>query len=205
MIDSRGRTIRFGDDEQCVYRTVAAYLRALSCQRDYPERTPAVLREMVDAALAGQWLGQRSGDQLWGSNLYLQTVSAVLNMPMPWELAATAAEAGLISLDGAVVGLPQPVRAAPVGPVMEWDSNQESDGDWVVWWARLDARYQVEVTRHPDNTSHGTMTIYDHANNDSEIHTEQVSLAYGAVFGPDTGDVDAWMARAVRVADEHGG
>lgn len=150
-------------------------------------------------------LGNAVAINCGGSNLYLQTVSAVLDVPMPWELAATAVEAGLISLDGAVVGLPQPVRAAPVGPVMDWDSNQESDGDWVVWWSRLDGRYQVEVTRHPDTTSHGILAIYDHADNAIEIHAEQVSLAYGAVFGPDTGDVDAWMARAMRVADEHGG
>lgn len=88
---------------------------------------------------------------------------------------------------------------------MDWDSNQESDGDWVVWWARLDGRYQVEVTRHPENTSQAALTIYDHANDDTEIHTEQVTLAYGAVFGPDTGDVNAWMALAVRVADQHRG
>ncbi|MBB0992758.1 hypothetical protein G6010_13070 [Dietzia sp. SLG510A3-3B2-2] len=108
---------------------------------------------MVDAALAGMWLGQRHGDDLWGSNLYLQTVSAVLDVPMPWELAHAAVEEWLISLDGAVLGLPQPIRTAPVGPVMDWDSTEATDGDWVVWWSRLDGQYQVEVTRDPDNTS----------------------------------------------------
>lgn len=85
---------------------------------------------------------------------------------------------------------------------MDWDRRQASDGDWVVWWARLDGRYQVEVTRHPDNTSQGTIAIYDHAHNYTELHTEQVSLAYCAVFGPDTRDVNAWMALGVRVTDE---
>ncbi|TCJ71202.1 UNVERIFIED_ORG: hypothetical protein EDC92_1309 [Dietzia maris] len=154
---------------------------------------------MVDAALTGMWLGQRHGDDLWGSNLYLQTVSAVLDVPMPWELAHAAVEEGLISLDGAVLGLPQPIRTAPVGPVMDWDSTDATDGDWVVWWSRLDDRYQVEVTRDPDNTSQAKLTIYDRANNDIEVHAEQVGLAYGAVFGPDTGDVDKWTAIALGV------
>jgi hypothetical protein len=35
---------------------------------------------------------------------------------------------------------------------------------------------------------------YDRANNNAEVHTEQVDLAYGALFGPDTGDVDQWMS-----------
>lgn len=158
---------------------------------------------MVDAALTGMWLGQRHGDYLWGSNLYLQTVSAVLDVPMPWELAHAAVEKGLISLDGAVLGLPQPIRTAPVRPVMDWDSAEPTDGDWVVWWSRLDDRYQVEVTRDPDNTTRAKLTIYDHANNDIEVHAEQVNLAYGAVFGPDTGDVSHWRSVASKAVDEH--
>lgn len=196
-----GGTISFRGDADCAYRPVTAYLRALSLQHRFPQATPEALRAMVDAALSGTWLGQQHGGDPWGSNLYLQTVSAVLDVPMPWELAHAAVEEGLISLDGAVLGLPQPIRAAPAGPVMDWDSTEPTDGDWVVWWSRLDDRYQVEVTREPDNTSHGKLTIYDHANDNAEVHTEQVELAYGAVFGPDTGDVDQWMAIALRVVD----
>lgn len=196
-----GGTIGFRGDADCAYRPVTAYLRALSFGRLFPEATPGALRAMADAALSGMWLGQRHGDDLWSSNLYLQTVSAVLDVPMPWELAHAAVEEGLISLDGAVLGLPQPIRTAPVGPVMDWDSTEATDGDWVVWWSRLDDRYQVEVTREPDNTSHGKLTIYDHADDNAEVHTEQVGLAYGAVFGPDTGDVDQWMAIALKVVN----
>ncbi len=190
VVKAGGGTISFRGDADCAYRPVTAYLRALSLRHLFPEATPEALRAMVDAALTGMWLGQRHGDDLWGSNLYLQTVSAVLDVPMPWELAHAAVEEGLISLDGAFLGLPQAIRAASVGPVMDWDSTEPTDGDWVVWWSRLDDRYQVEVTRHPDNTTRAKLTIYDHANNNIEVHTEQVILAYGAVFGPDTGDVD---------------
>lgn len=199
VIKAGGGTISFRGDADCAYRPVTAYLRALSHRHLFPEPTPEALRTMVDAALAGMWLGQRHGDDLWGSNLYLQTVSAVLDVPMPWDLAHTAVEKGLISLDGAVLGLPQPIRTATVGPVMDWDSTEPTDGDWVVWWSRLDDRYQVEVTRDPDNSSRAKLTIYDHADNNIEVRTEQVGLAYGAVFGPDTGDVDQWTAIALGV------
>ncbi|EYT64023.1 hypothetical protein H483_0106090 [Dietzia sp. UCD-THP] len=203
VVKAGGGTISFRVDADCAYRPVTAYLRALSLRHLFPEATPEALRAMVDAALTGMWLGQRHGDDLWGSNLYLQTVSAVLDVPMPWELAHTAVESGLISLDGAVLGLPQPIRTAPVGPVMDWDSTEATDGDWVVWWSRLDDRYQVEVTRDPDNTSQATLTVYDRANSNVEIHTEQIGLAYGAVFGPDTGDVNHWRAIASKAVDEH--
>ncbi|EYT53155.1 hypothetical protein H483_0117695 [Dietzia sp. UCD-THP] len=84
---------------------------------------------------------------------------------------------------------------------MDWNSTEPTDGDWVVWWSRLDDRYQVEVTRDPDNTTRAKLTIYDRANNNAEVHAEQVDLAYGAAFGPDTGDVDQWMAIALNVVD----
>lgn len=201
VVTAAGGRISFRDNADCAYRPVAAYLRALSLRHLFPEATPEALRAMVDAALDGMWLGQRHGDDLWGSNLYLQTVSAVLDVPMPWELAHAAVEEGLISLDGAVLGLPEPIRTAPVGPIMNWDSTEPTDGDWIVWWSRLDDRYQVEVTRAPDNTTRAKLTIYDHANNNAEVHTEQVNLAYGAVFGPDTGDVDQWRTIALKVVD----
>lgn len=192
VVTAGGGEIRFRGDADCTYRPVTAYLRALSFRNHFPEATPEALRALVNAALAGTWLGQRHGDDLWGSNLYLQTVSAVLDVPMPWELAHAAVEAGLISLDGAVLGLPLPIRTAPVGPVMDWDSTEATDGDWVVWWSRLDGRYQVEVIRDPGSTSVATLTVYDHSDDDAVVHALRVGLAYGAVFGPDVDDVRTW-------------
>lgn len=126
-----------------------------------------------------------------------------LDVPMPWELAHAAVEAGLVSLDGAVLGLPTPIRTAPVGPVMDWDRTDATDGEWVVWWSRLDGRYQVEVTRDPDSLGHARLTIYGHANSNVEVHTDQVGLAYGAVFGPDTDDVIHWRSIASKAVDGH--
>lgn len=205
LLSPEGVTMSFSGNDNCSYLPVTAYLRALSLQDDFPQSTAESLRTMLDAALAGQWLGQFSGSGMWGSNLYLSTVSVILDVPMPWDLATEAIERGLISVDGAVLGLPRPVRTQPEGPVMDWDSTASSDGDWIVWWARLDSRYQVEVARDPARTSLATLTIYDHANFDAVIHTEAVVLGYGAIFGPDTDDVSKWKALATRIADEHGG
>lgn len=126
-----GGTIKFRGDADCAYRPVTAYLRALSLRHLFQEATPEVLRAMVDAVQAGTWIGQRNGDNGWFSALYLQTVSAILDVPMPWELAHAAVEAGLISLDGAALGLPQPIRSTSSGPIMDWESTEATDGDWI--------------------------------------------------------------------------
>lgn len=105
VITSHGQMLGLRGDADCAYRPVTAYLRSLSFQQEYPQATPHALREMIDAALAGTWLGQHTSG-LWEPHLYLQTVSAVLNVTMPWALADEAVKAKLISLDGAIVGLP---------------------------------------------------------------------------------------------------
>ena len=85
-------------------------------------------------------------------------------------------------------------------PIMSWESQEPGDSEGrVVWWSRLDGRYQIEV--HRLDELHGTLYIFDHANGDALIHNEQVGLSYGAVVGPDVDDVDDWRERALRVAD----
>ncbi len=198
-----GHTTRFGGNEHCAYQNAAAYLRALSRQHEFPHPVPAALRDMLDLALAGDWLGQLTGNTMWGSNLYLQAVSVLLDTKIPWELVDKAVGEGLISIDGAVLGLPRPVREVPAGPVMPWDSDQPTDGDWVIWWSRLDGRYQVEVIHHPERTNMGLLKIYDHDARDAQIHSQRVSVAYGAVFGPDVSDVGEWKHAAATVIDAH--
>lgn len=85
---------------------------------------------------------------------------------------------------------------------MDWYSTQESDNKRIVRRSRLPDRYKVEDTQAPDNTGRTTLTINEQANNDAKVHTKQVGLAYGAVFGPDASDVNAWKARAVQVVEQ---
>jgi hypothetical protein len=87
-------------------------------------------------------------------------------------------------------------------PIMPWESQEPADSEGrVVWWSRLDGRYQIEVQRLDERQ--GVLRIFDHANGNTQIHDEPVGLSYGAVFGPDVADVDDWRERAVRVVDAH--
>ncbi|MEJ9076833.1 hypothetical protein WKY82_00275 [Gordonia malaquae] len=185
----------------CAYRTIAAYLRALSLQNPSSTATPAMLGALLERALAGEWLGQPHGNEMWGSNLYLQTVSVLLDTPMPWNLARRAVRDRVISLDGAVLGRPLPERTVPDGPIMSWDSEADTDGDWVIWWSRLDGRYQVEVVRSADSRDVAELRIYDHTSDDALVSAETVAVTAGAVFGPDTGDISNWRAAAASVVD----
>lgn len=83
-------------------------------------------------------------------------------------------------------------------PLATWDDNNSSHPD-LVWWSRLDGRYQVEV--HQTGGYYGILYIFDHQNGDALIHSEQVGLAYGARFGPDVDDVSTWQEKAIEVVD----
>lgn len=90
-------------------------------------------------------------------------------------------------------------------PIMPWDS-EEGFAESVVWWSRLDDRWQVEVRRADDDPEYdpgyrGELLIFDHTNNDRLVHSEHVGLAYGARFGPDVDDVNFWQQRTVELVD----
>ena len=65
-----------------------------------------------------------------------------------------------------------------------------------VWRSRLDGKYDVYVERSGYYT--GVLRI---ARGEEILHAEEVALAYGALFGPDVGDVADWQERAIEVVD----
>ena len=68
-----------------------------------------------------------------------------------------------------------------------------------IWQAMLDGHYDVRVTR-TEHTHLGLLTITD--TRDSRVLLEEpVPLSYGALFGPDVLDVQAWQRRAIVVID----
>jgi hypothetical protein len=69
----------------------------------------------------------------------------------------------------------------------------------LVWVSFLDARYQLEVWRTGSHI--GNLFIWDHNADDKEIHSEPVSLSYGAQFGPDVSDVNEWCAKGITIVD----
>lgn len=83
-------------------------------------------------------------------------------------------------------------------PLAEWDNN-DSAHERLVWWTRIDGRFQVEVQR--TDTHMGELVVYDHQNGDKELLREAVVLSYGAVLGPDADDVAAWQERAIDFVD----
>ena len=84
-------------------------------------------------------------------------------------------------------------------PEMDWDSTKEFSED-VVWWGRLDRRYQIEIHRKGERV--GQMLIWDHDDNDRFMHEEEVVLAYAAIFGPDILDVIDWQNKATEIIDK---
>lgn len=67
-----------------------------------------------------------------------------------------------------------------------------------IWEARLDDRYDCQVTRI--NEAHGHLTVTDTTNKEILLSNE-VTLSYGARFGPDVDDVADWEVRCVQAVD----
>ena len=87
---------------------------------------------------------------------------------------------------------------APLVPLALWE-NDNSEHERLVWYSRLDQKFQVEVHRIDDRS--GCLIIFDHVNQMSVIYTEHVDLSYGAVFGPDVADVRYWEDKVCSVVD----
>ncbi len=71
-----------------------------------------------------------------------------------------------------------------------------------IWQATLDDRYDCRVERI--NEAHGLLTVNDTTNN-QVLLSREVTLAYGAAFGPDVEDVAAWEDWCVEAVDNHAG
>ena len=65
-----------------------------------------------------------------------------------------------------------------------------------IWTSMLDGRYTVAV--HRLAPYRGELTILD---GKAIIHRQEVSLMYGALFGPDVDDVATWQEIATKVVD----
>lgn len=86
-------------------------------------------------------------------------------------------------------------------PLAKWDGNVFDDQTGrLVWFDRLDQRWQLEVHREDHD---GVLYIFDHDNEDKLVFRKPVGLSYGAVFGPDAGDVAYWQDIAINFVD-HG-
>lgn len=84
-------------------------------------------------------------------------------------------------------------------PLAVWDGDWSAHKD-LVWWTRLDNRYQIEVHRTAEYK--GLLCIFDHKNADELLHTKEVGLAFNAIFGPDVSDTEQWQDHVVSFVDK---
>lgn len=68
-----------------------------------------------------------------------------------------------------------------------------------VWESMLDEIYDCKVERTGERTGH--LTVMD-SQNSRLLLDEDVQLSYGAMFGPDMGDVAYWMDMCVNIVDK---
>lgn len=85
-------------------------------------------------------------------------------------------------------------------PIMDWDS-EEGWAKGVIWWARLDNRFQIEVQGLDEETHRGIFLIFDHNNDNKLVFSEEVPVSYGAIFGPDVSDIAYWQNKVIEVVD----
>ena len=71
----------------------------------------------------------------------------------------------------------------------------------VVWTSSVDdGAYDVKVVRHGDNGYHGILFVVD-STSSVIIHSQNVTLSRGALFGPEEDDIAAWLEDALDVID----
>jgi hypothetical protein len=83
-------------------------------------------------------------------------------------------------------------------PLANWEDNNSTHEN-LVWWTRLDDRYQVEVHRNP--STRPQLLVFDREQDMEVVHSEDVTLAYDARFGPDVDDVIQWQECVINVID----
>jgi len=70
----------------------------------------------------------------------------------------------------------------------------------IVWKAELDHTWDIKVYR-TDDSYKGTLVMKNKETNQTVLN-EEVSLSFGAMFGPDVSDVAVWQGKCLQVADE---
>lgn len=69
----------------------------------------------------------------------------------------------------------------------------------IVWEATIDNNtWKAQVVRV--DSYNGTLEIY-RVEPEEKVYSEDVSLSYGAIFGPDVADVAYWQEKTIEVVD----
>jgi hypothetical protein len=90
--------------------------------------------------------------------------------------------------------MPQPLGFTTLQEALDTQSIEGS-----VWHAVLDGRYVGQVQRVSRNSA--TLCLFDSAESMKCLFEQQVSLAYGAIMGPDIDDVIDWQQKLLDFID----
>lgn len=71
----------------------------------------------------------------------------------------------------------------------------------IVWESTLDKAWHCYVER--THTYHGRLRVQSVEFPDHELLNVDVTLAYGAAFGPDVDDVDLWADMSLKAVDAY--
>jgi hypothetical protein len=74
------------------------------------------------------------------------------------------------------------------------------DRSLLVWASVCDCRFGIEIQRTEDPYA-GVLCIFDLDNGEALLHSENVTVAFGAPFGPDAADVASWQDKGVEFID----
>jgi len=66
----------------------------------------------------------------------------------------------------------------------------------IIWHSRVDKKYDCRVVRV--DKYNGTLQVFD---GEKEIFSKPVTLAYGAIFGPDIDDLSLWEEMIINFID----
>ena len=86
-----------------------------------------------------------------------------------------------------------------VKPIVPWNADETFTHKDIVWHSKLDERYLIEVRRTGSHTAN--LFIFDHNDEDKELTSFEVTLFYGAQFGPDVADVTEWQEKVIDFID----
>jgi hypothetical protein len=87
-------------------------------------------------------------------------------------------------------------------PMVTWGNIDLSTVAGLVWVAKFDERFQIEVQRK-HNEYKGVLCIFDHDAHDVLLHAVEVDLSHGARFGPDVDDVLFWELLVAEFVDKN--
>lgn len=195
---------RFTTDaaRKCLKRTVALEQRHLELREEYEARfgkgldslpsakVAQVVLDLVDKAIAGEWLENGSGAAFYGGHFYFQTVASILDMPMA-EVAETIYKMVArheIKLDGAVV------KSYSPPPPAEWEDcfTVELDG----WTGK------ALLPAHSEMPQEWQFELLDPEGKKVVFNDPHLRLVHTPIFGPDVDDVAAAEHKLLSLIDD---